>query len=96
MVIVSAPDGRALAFDGTGHQRAQSRAEASQGVFFAGPNGEAWRVVRQGMHLICTDLFGRVNWRTVANEPLGPIAASRSGVACLIGRSLAWFPSPGA
>jgi hypothetical protein len=94
MVIVAAPDGRALAYDGTGHQRAQSRAEAAQGVFFAGPNGEAWRVVRQGMHLICTDLFGRVNWRTIVEEPLGPLSAGRAGVAAIIGKSLAWFPSP--
>lgn len=94
MVIVAAPDGRALAYDGTGHQRAQSRADAAQGVFFAGPNGEAWRVARQGMHLICTDLFGRVNWRTIVEEPLGPLAAGRAGVAAIIGRSLAWFPSP--
>jgi hypothetical protein len=93
MVVVAAPDGRALAYDGTGHQRAQSRAEAAQGVFFAGPEGEAWRVVRQGMHLICTDLFGRVNWRSVAEETIGPLAAARSGVASILGRSLAWFPS---
>jgi hypothetical protein len=94
MVVVAAPDGKAIAYDGTGHQRAQSRAEAAQGVFFAGPNGEAWRVVRQGMHLLCADLFGRVIWRAVADEALGPLAASRTGVAATIGRSLAWFPSP--
>jgi hypothetical protein len=94
LVIVTAPDGRALAYDGTGHQRAQSRAEASLGVFFAGPDGEAWRVAAQGVHLICTDLFGRVNWRSIAEEPIGPLAASRSGVAAVLGRSLAWFPSP--
>jgi hypothetical protein len=93
-LVVVAPDGRALAYDGTGHPTAQSRAESAQGAFFPAPDGEAWRVVRHGMHLICTDLSGRVNWRAIAEESLGPLAAGRSGVAVLIGRSLAWFSTP--
>ena len=33
------------------------------------------------------------DWRHVAEAPLGPLAAGRPGVAVLIGRALAWFPS---
>ncbi|MBX6315325.1 MAG: hypothetical protein IRY99_20795 [Isosphaeraceae bacterium] len=91
LVVVSAPDGRALAYDGSGHAHSQGRAVAPPVAFGIGPGGEALRVVRQGEHLICSDLPGRVLWRTVAEEPLGPFAAGRPGVAALIGRSLAWF-----
>ena len=40
------------------------------------------------MHLICTNLDGRVRWRAVGEEPLGPFAAGSPGVALLIGQSL--------
>lgn len=93
LVIVEAPDGRALAYDGTGHQRGQTRGESAPGIFFAGPNGQALRVVRQGMNLICSDLKGRIEWRVVADDSLGPLAGGPPGVAAVVGRSLAWFPA---
>jgi hypothetical protein len=43
------------------------------------------------VHLICAALDGRVRWRTVGEEVLGPFAAGSAGIASLIGRSLAWF-----
>ncbi len=91
VVVVESVDGRALAFDGTGHARVQSRAEAAPGLFYAGPQDQIRRIVRQGEHLICSELSGRVIWRAIADAPIGPFAASRTGVAALIGRSLAWF-----
>jgi hypothetical protein len=95
IALITAPDGRALAYDGAGHLRSQGRASDGSGdVFGATPRGEAFRVSRQGVHLICADLAGRVRWRAVADEPLGPVGAGASGVAALIGRSLAWFPEP--
>jgi hypothetical protein len=90
-VIVEAPDGRALAYDGTGHQRGQTRTESAPGVFFAGEDGRVLRVVRQGMNLICSDLKGRVDWRVIADDSLGPLAGGPPGVAAIVGRSLAWF-----
>jgi hypothetical protein len=95
IALVSAPDGRTLAFDGAGRPLDQAQGRPVDGaseIFGVDPRGEPWRVVRQGVHLICADLSGRVRWRTVADEPLGPVAAGTSGVAALIGRSLAWFP----
>jgi len=32
-----------------------------------------------------------VLWRMVAEQPLGPCAAGRAGVAVMIGPNLAWF-----
>ena len=92
VAVVSAPDGRALACDGSGNIRATSRATGGGTELFGiTPRGEPWRVTRQGVHLICAEFSGRVLWRTVADEPLGPFAVGQTGVAALIGRSLAWF-----
>jgi hypothetical protein len=92
IALISAPDGRALAYDVAGHLCAQGWASDGSGdVFGASPLGEAFRASRQGVHLICSDLAGRVRWRAVADGPLGPLAPGPSGVAVLIGRALAWF-----
>lgn len=92
LAVVSAPDGRALAFDGAGHLRGQSRSASDpKDVFGATPRGEPRRISRQGVHLICSDFDGRVRWRAVCDGPIGPVAVGRSGVSALIGRSLAWF-----
>jgi hypothetical protein len=92
LAMISAPDGRALAYDGSGALRAQGRATGGgTDLFGVTADGEPWRVTRQGVHLICADLSGRVRWRAVADEPLGPFAAGQTGVAVLIGRNLAWF-----
>jgi hypothetical protein len=92
IATVSAPDGRVLAFDGSGHLRGQGKAaEGGKFLLAATPLGEPRRVSRQGVHLMCSDLDGRVRWRCVCEEPLGPIAVGRNGVAAVIGRSLAWF-----
>ena len=55
------------------------------------PRGRDLARRRQGVHLICSDLAGRVKWRAIADGPLGPLAVGQAGVAALIGRSLAWF-----
>jgi len=92
LAAVSAPDGRVLAFDGAGHLRGQGRAtDGAQDLFAATARGELRRIARQGVHLICSDLDGRVRWRAVCDEPLGPVSVGTSGVAAMIGRSLAWF-----
>jgi hypothetical protein len=93
-VVVSAPDGRAVAFDGSGRAVVISRDPAPPGVLAIGPDGAVLRTHRRGPHLICEDLTGRVRWRSLAESPRGPIAAGRAGVAALIGRDLAWFPHP--
>ncbi|MCA1685741.1 MAG: hypothetical protein LC745_07085 [Planctomycetia bacterium] len=92
VAAVAAPDGRVLVYDGAGHLRGHGKAsDGSKDVFGTNPQGEVRRVSRQGVHLICADLDGRVRWRCVCDEPLGPIAVGRSGVAVMIGRSLSWF-----
>jgi hypothetical protein len=94
-LIVTAPDGRSLAFNGAGQVKAQGREGDPLAVYAETGGDEPSVIVRQGVHLISTDLSGRVNWRAVADGPLGPIAAGRIGVTAMIGRSLAWFPAEG-
>jgi hypothetical protein len=89
--VVSAPDGQAIAYDGSGHVKGQSRSEESISEFFAGPEGEVLRVAKQGVHLICSDLSGRVRWRTVSDGGLGGLGCGSVGVAAMLGRDLGWF-----
>jgi hypothetical protein len=89
--VAVAPDGRAIAFDPSGHALAQGRADGVPDAFCIGPEGQPLRVARQGVHLICSDLAGRVAWRAVADATLGPLAVGKRGLAVLIGKSLAWF-----
>jgi hypothetical protein len=91
-VVVSAPDGRAIAYDGTGRALGQARDAVAPGIFTISPEGEVLRIARRGPHLICDDLSGRVRWRALTESNRGPLAAGRSGIATLIGRNLAWFP----
>src|SRR5262249_30195552 len=92
LALATAADGRALACDGSGAVLAQSGATGEPNeVFFRDPSGLPLRVSRRGVHLICAELGGRVQWRAVADQPLGPMAAGSPGVAILLGRSLAWF-----
>lgn len=91
--IVAAPDGRALAYDGSGHLRAQSRSDDANVEYYPAPDGDALRLTRQGVHLISSDLSGRVRWRAVADAGIGPWSASGAGVAVMIGRDLSWFSS---
>ena len=90
-VVVSAADGRALAYDGSGHLRGQARAEEASVEFYPAPDGDVLRLTRQGVNLISADLNGRIRWRAVAEKELGPCAAAAIGVAAMVGRDLCWF-----
>ncbi len=89
--LVLAPDGRVVAVDGSGKVRGKGQGGDAKSVYTSGPRGEPIRVSRQGVNLITTDLTGRVLWRTIASSAVGPIGTGRTGVAAMIGRSLAWF-----
>ncbi len=92
LILLAAADGRALAYDGTGAIRRQGTASGdANDVFFVDPDGEPVRISRRGVHLICASLDGRVNWRSVVDQPFGPLAANTNGTAVLLGKSLAWF-----
>lgn len=90
--IATSADGRARALDRSGTVHAEGSATGtSNDVFTLDESGEPVRISQRGVHLICTTIDGRVRWRAVGEEALGPFAANSPGVALLIGRSLAWF-----
>ncbi|WP_250847192.1 lactonase family protein [Aquisphaera insulae] len=90
--IAAAADGRVQAFDRSGTVRAEGGASGtSNDVFTIDERNVPLRIVRKGVHLICTSFDGRVRWRAVGEETLGPFAAGPAGVAALVGQSLAWF-----
>jgi hypothetical protein len=90
--IVASADGRVRAFDRTGRVRCDGAASGSSNdVYSIDEAGEPLRISRRSVHLICAAFDGRVRWRAVGEEPLGPFAAGAAGVGILIGHSLAWF-----
>jgi hypothetical protein len=94
LALVTAADGRALTCDGLGSFLAQGGpSEGINDVFGIGPGGELIRISRRGVHIICAGLDGRVAWRSVTDQPLGPTAVGIPGTAILVGKSLAWYPN---
>jgi hypothetical protein len=93
VALVVAVDGRALAVDGAGSIVSEGGSGDSNEVFSVGRDGELLRTSRKGVHLICATLEGRVRWRSILEQVPGPIAAGASGVAMMLGKSLAWFPA---
>jgi len=90
--LAAAADGRAMAFDGAGTARFEGGPGGTvNDAFFLDPEGTPLRVARKDVHLLCSRLDGGVLWRMVAEQPLGPCAAGRAGVAVMIGPNLAWF-----
>ncbi len=92
-IVAIAPDGRGVVYDQAGQLVDSGRSEGPADAFLLGSNGQALRVNRRGVHLICSDLGGRVAWRTVADSSLGPMATGASGLAIFVGKSIAWFPT---
>jgi hypothetical protein len=92
LAIATSADGRALAFDSAGSVRFEGPPSGSSNdAFTIDKQGTPLRISRKGVHLICATLDGRVRWRAVSDEPLGPYAAGPAGIAVMIGRSLGWF-----
>ena len=95
LAVATSADGRALACDGSGEVRLQSTSPGDPNdVFALDPTGVPLRVSRRDVHLISAALDGRVLWRAIVDQPIGPLAAGTAGAAVILGRSLAWFPNP--
>ncbi len=92
LALVTAADGRALTCDGAGSFFAQGApCEDAYPAFCVDFAGEPLRIFRHGVHVIGASLDGRVRWRAITDQPIGPLAAGAPGVAVLLGKSLAWF-----
>jgi hypothetical protein len=94
-LMVSAPDGRLLAYDEKGYLIAQSGADPTNPVLAVGPGGAPVRLVRRERQLLCEDLSGRTLWRSLGEQPFGPVAGASWGVAALLEKQLVAFRHPG-
>jgi hypothetical protein len=92
-LLVTAPDGRALAVDPNGRLLARRDEEAAPGVYGPGEDGLPALLSHLGPNLSCASISGRVNWRSLIEPGRRPMALGRAGAAVLVGKSLAWFPS---
>jgi len=92
LALITAADGRALACDGSGAFLMHAGPSGDPNdVFGIDPAGEPIRISRRGVHIISAFLDGRVRWRSVVDQPLGPLAVGAPGTAVFLGKSLAWF-----
>ena len=90
--VATSADGSALACTTLGELAATSTAPGEAGdVFSVDAAGAPIRISRRDVHVLDASIDGSVRWRTILNQPPGPIAAGSAGVAVLVGRSLAWF-----
>jgi hypothetical protein len=63
--------------------------------YFTLPSRRLARTFSQQGTLCCAAFTGEHIWRHMLRAELGPVTASRSGVAAIIGSRLCWFPSSG-
>jgi hypothetical protein len=97
LAVLTAADGRAVTCDGAGSLFGQAApCEDPNPGFCIDSEGEPIRIFRHGVHVIGATLGGRVSWRAITDQPIGPLAAGAPGVAVLLGKSLAWFQNQAA
>jgi hypothetical protein len=84
--------GRSYVLDGSGRLILDSTELPHEALLFSNRAGEPSAVFWRAGNLMVTDLVGRVQWRHVSAELAGPLTAAPCGVACTLGRELAFFP----
>jgi len=83
--------GRLYLLDTRGSLLVDSTELPPESVLFVNASGEAAALYWRAGNLMVTDLVGHVRWRYMSPATLGPVAAGATGVACALGRELAFF-----
>jgi hypothetical protein len=91
-VAARAAGGRTWLLSAEGRMLLDSSELPHEATLFAAADGSGSAAFWRSGNLMVTDLNGQVRWRYLSNEPPGPIAVSPLGIACVLGRQLAWFP----
>ncbi len=92
-VVATTAEGHSFVFDGHGRSLGGGRETAEPTALFSpGPDGRVLRAYRRGPHIICDDPGGKVRWRSLVDNPRGPIALSSTGLAAINGKELSWYP----
>src|SRR5262245_30263928 len=90
-VVAKAAGGRLFVFDSQGHMVLDSTELPPESLLFLNRNDESSALFWRAGNLMITDLVGRVQWRHISSETLGPVVAGAAGVACVLGRQLVYF-----
>jgi hypothetical protein len=90
-VIARAAGGRIYVLDSMGKIVLDSTELPSESLLFLNRRDEHCALFCRAGNLMVTDLMGRVQWRHISSETIGPVAAGGAGVACVLGRELVYF-----
>jgi len=90
-VVARAASGRLYVVDARGRMILDSTELPPETLLFLNRSDEPSALFWRAGNLMVTDLVGRVQWRHLSSETLGPVTAGAVGVACALGRELAFF-----
>jgi hypothetical protein len=90
-VVARDAAGRSYCVDARGTLLVDSTELPPESVLFVDASGEPAALFWRAGNIMVTDLVGRVHWRHVTAATLGPVTAGAAGVACALGRELAYF-----
>jgi hypothetical protein len=90
-VVARAAGGRLFVLDVSGRMVLDSTEIPPESQLFLNRNDAASALFWRVGNLMVTDLVGRVQWRHISSETLGPMTAGAAGVACGLGRELFFF-----
>ncbi len=92
-VIARAMSGRSYVLSARGELVLDTSELPYEAQLFATPAGAPRAVFWRAGNLMITDWTGHVAWRHLVPDPPGVIVAGFAGVACAVGRDLAFFPA---
>jgi hypothetical protein len=94
-VVARDAEGRAWQLDTDGHQREIAAPAHAGSLYFETAAGDLARIYDLKDCLTCVTGGGQILWRHLHSQPVGSMAASKSGTAALLGARLCWFASKG-
>jgi hypothetical protein len=90
-VVARAASGRLYVLDARGRMILDSTELPPETLLFLNRSDEPSALFWRAGNLMVTDLVGRMQWRHLSSETLGPVTAGAAGVACALGRELTFF-----
>ena len=90
-VVARAASGRLYVVDARGRIELDSTELPTETLLFLNRSDEPSALFWRAGNLMVTDLVGKIQWRHLSAETLGPVTAGAAGVACALGRELVFF-----
>jgi hypothetical protein len=90
-VVARAAGGRSYLLDARGQLLLDATELPHEATLFSDPFDDPLALFWRVGNVMVTELSGRVRWRHLSAESLGPVAAGPPGVVCALGRELTFF-----